>query len=111
MRSLLNAWGGNVLEFVALMFASLAVFSAGFVGAVFSKHFIKIMLSIEAALLASTILLVGFVASTGSGAGLMLLILVWGSMAVEAIVTLTFYVLMKSRGIGFDVSRLNRYKW
>ncbi|MGC9157234.1 MAG: hypothetical protein ACP5GD_03560 [Candidatus Micrarchaeia archaeon] len=100
-----------MLEFVALMFASLAVFSAGFVGAVFGRHFIKVMLSLEAALLASTILLVGFVAYNESGAGLMLLILIWGSMAVEAIVTLTFYVLMKSRGIGFDVSKLNRYKW
>ncbi len=100
-----------MLEFAVLMFASLAVFSAGLAGVVFSRHFIKIMLSIEVALLASTVLLIGFVSSLENGAGIVVLILIWGAMASEAIVTLTFYVLMKARGIEFDVSKLNRYKW
>ncbi|MEM0147266.1 MAG: hypothetical protein QXR85_01605 [Candidatus Micrarchaeaceae archaeon] len=98
---------------IVILIASLFIAAGAIVGMIFSRHFIIIMLAVEMLLIAAIVLLVSFFATSTnpSSSGIMLLFLIWAIAAAEAIVALAFYAFMKSRGISFDISKLNEMKW
>lgn len=101
------------IEIVIVAAAGMAMLGIAFAGIATDKHFIVIMLAIELILASSTILLVLFFSSnaTPNPDALAMLVSIWAVAAVEIITLITFYVYMKYRDIGFDVTKLSKLKW
>ncbi len=91
----------------------IALIAIALAGIAAHRNLIVIMLGIELIFVASTIALVSFFSygtSPGPG-GIMMLFSIWTVAAAEIITVIALYVFMRSRGIGFDVSKLSRLKW
>ncbi|MGC8676308.1 MAG: hypothetical protein ACP5T3_02210 [Candidatus Micrarchaeia archaeon] len=100
------------VQFVLVLAASLMA-SGAIAGIIFSRHFVLLMLAVETLLVASTILLISFFSASTrpDSAGIMLLFSIWAIAAAEAMLAITFYLAMRSRGFGFDTSKLDEMKW
>lgn len=99
------------LSYVLAVCAGLL--AVAFAGVATERHFIVVMLAIELIFLASTIAIVAFFsyAQNPGPDGVVALVSIWAVAAVEIITLITFYVYMKSRGFGFDISTLSRLRW
>ncbi len=77
------------------------------------RNLIIILLGVELAFVASTILLVYGIAGLNSdpSQGFIAILSVWTVASVEIISLIAVYVYMKSRGMPLDVSKLSRMKW
>ncbi len=102
-----------ISEITYIVAAAMAMLAIAVAGIATDKHFVVIMLAIELVLASSTVLLVAFFAynSVPNPGALVMLISIWGVAAVEVITLITFYIYMKYRDIGFDVTKLSRMKW
>ncbi len=82
-------------------------------GLISERHFVSMVLAVELILMASTILLMYFVAygSSPGPSAVPMLIAIWAVAAVEAIALVTLYVYMKAHGSQFDMGRLAKLRW
>lgn len=99
------------LEYLVALGAGLVAVALAGIGT--NRHFIIIMLGVELILLASTIVLIGFMSynASSSPSGVFLLLSIWAVASAEIITLIAFYVYMKAKGFDFDVSKLSRLKW
>ncbi|MCL5430270.1 MAG: NADH-quinone oxidoreductase subunit K [Candidatus Marsarchaeota archaeon] len=89
---------------------SFAVFAIGIVGVVASRHFILMLLSIEIALAAATLLATVFFYFDSNGNILVLLFMIWTIAATEAIALVSFYRYLSRYETSMDVTKLSRLR-
>ncbi|MEM3791228.1 MAG: NADH-quinone oxidoreductase subunit K [Candidatus Micrarchaeaceae archaeon] len=92
---------------------AIAIFSFSLAGVAVERNLIAIIIGIEMMLAAATVLLVGSASyfPSPNSSWLVLLIAIWAIAATEAIILIAFYVNLKEKGIGFDVSKASELKW
>lgn len=93
--------------FIAISFA---LFSIGMVGVAVTRHFIVMILSIEIALVASTLLATAFYFTTSDGNVMLLLFAIWTIAATEAIALVSFYRYLGRYETSLDVTRLSKLR-
>lgn len=90
---------------------SAAMLALGIAGVIASRHFIIMMLSIEVVFVGSIIMLVGFFDMIqGSALFLLLLASIWAVLVAEVSGIVVFYIYMRKRGLGFNVSKFSRLR-
>ncbi len=90
---------------------SFALLAIGIAGVIASRHFIIMMLSIELAFVGSIILLLGFFDMIqGVSLAMLLLASIWAVLVAEVSGIVVFYIYIKKRGMGFDVSAFSRLR-
>lgn len=94
--------------FIAISFA---LFSLGMVGVAVTRHFLLMILSVEIALVASTLFATTMYFSViGAGNILLLLFAIWTIAAAEAIALVSFYRYLARYETSLDVARLSRLR-
>ncbi len=94
-----------IFYFVVMSFAFFAI---GIVGLTATKHFVLMILSIELALLASTLLATIFFYITANADIMTLLFAIWAIAATEAIAMVAFYRYISKYEASMDISKLSR---
>lgn len=92
------------------MILSIALFAIGIGGILASRHFLIMMLSIEVALVASTLLALSFFYYAAVSNILLFLLAVWAVASVEVIVLVALYRYMVKGEISLDVTKLSKLK-
>ncbi len=96
--------------FLYFMVMSVALFAVGLAGVVASRNFLIMMLSIEVALVASTLLALSFFYFVDSSDIILLLLTIWSIASAEVIALVAFYRYMTKQEINLDVSKLSKLK-
>jgi NADH-quinone oxidoreductase subunit K len=96
--------------FIYFVILAVAVFAIGIAGVVASKNFLIMMLSIEVAIAASTLLAVSFFYFVSGADIVMLLLVIWSVASVEVIALVAFYRYMAKEEISLDVTKLSKLK-
>lgn len=94
--------------FLALGFAA---FAAGISGIAVSRHFLIMMLSVEVAIMASTLLAAMFFYFSTNGNVLILLLTTWSVAAMEVIALVAVYRHLAKFEVSMDVSKLSKLKY
>jgi NADH-quinone oxidoreductase subunit K len=93
------------------IFLSFAVFAVGLAGILASRHFLIMMLSVEIAISASTILAVSLFYFAESGSSILLLLLaIWSVASAEVMAIIVFYRYMARNEVSLDVTKLRKLK-
>jgi NADH-quinone oxidoreductase subunit K len=93
------------------IFLSFAVFAIGLAGILASRHFLIMMLSVEIAISASTILAVSLFYFAESGSSILLLLLaIWSVASAEVMAIIVFYRYMARNEVSLDVTKLRKLK-
>lgn len=95
---------------VYFVLTSFALFAIGVVGVVATRHFLLMILSIEVALVASTLLATIFFYTTVSGNIMLLLFAIWTIAATEAIALVSFYRYLGRYETSLDVTKLSKLR-
>ena len=95
------------IYFVAL---SLAMFAVGISGVAASRHFLIMMISIEVAIMASTLLAATFFYYSTSGNILVFLLTLWSVAAMEVIALVAVYRYLGKFEVNLDVTKLSKLK-
>lgn len=100
-----------MLDYIFL--GAVALIAVALAGLISERHFVSMVLAIELIFIASTVLLVFFIAygSSPGPSAVPMLIAIWAVATVEIIALVTLYVYMKAHGSRFDISRLTKLKW
>ncbi len=97
------------IEYFIVM--SFALVSIGVAGVAASRHFLLMILSVEIALVASTLLATAmYYTVAGSGNIMLLLFTLWTVAAVEAIALVSFYRYLARYETSLDVAKLSRLR-
>jgi NADH:ubiquinone oxidoreductase subunit K len=85
----------------------LIIFDLAVAAIILERHFLTRMLATELMLVASSVMLISFFsfAKVTNGDGVMMLVCIWTVAAVECMGIVAFYILMKSRGVEFEMGR------
>ncbi len=90
---------------------SFAMFTIGIVGIAATRHFIIMLLAVEIALVAATLLATAFYYfNTPSGNIMLLLFAIWTIAASEAIVLIAFYRYLARFEASLDVTKLSKFR-
>lgn len=89
---------------------SFALFALGMAGVAATRHFLLIILSVEMAIVASTLLATAFFYYANAGSIMPLLFTYWSIAAVEAIALVAFYRYMARYELSLDVTKLSKYR-
>jgi NADH-quinone oxidoreductase subunit K len=93
------------------IFLSFVVFAIGLAGILASRHFLIMMLSVEIAISASTILAVSLFYFAESGSSILLLLLaIWSVASAEVMAIIVFYRYMARNEVSLDVTKLRKLK-
>lgn len=87
-----------------------ALFSIGIVGVAASRHFLIMILSMEIALVAATLVAATFFYTTIAGNIMLLLFAIWTVAATEAIALVSFYRYLAKYETSLDVTKLSRLR-
>lgn len=90
--------------------ASMAVFAIGISGVISSRNFLIMMLSVEIAITASTLLAMSLFYFTSSSDIIMTLLTFWSIASAEVMALVVFYRYMTKKGIDLDVTKLSKLK-
>ena len=96
-----------LIYFVALSFS---LFAIGIAGVAASRHFLIMMLSVEVAIIASTLLATVFFYFTASGDIVTLLLSMWAVASMEVLALIAFYRYLSAQEVSLDVSKLSKLK-
>ena len=96
-----------VIYFVTVSFA---IFAVGIVGVAATRHFLLMILSVEIALVASTLLATVFYTFDAAGNVLLLLFSLWAIAAIEAIALVSFYRYLSRYETSLDVTKLSKLR-
>lgn len=97
-----------IFEYFALL--AIAVFAIGMAGVVASRNFLIMMLSIEVAITASTLLALSFFYFVGGTDIVMLLLTIWAIASAEVMALVAFYRYMAKEEVSLDVTKLSKLK-
>ena len=89
---------------------SFVIFALGLAGIAASRHFLVMMISIEVAITASTLLAVTLFYYTTSGNILVLLLTLWAVAATEVMALVAVYRYLEKAEVSMDVRRLSKLK-
>lgn len=89
---------------------SFALFAIGIAGVAATRHFLIMVISIEVAIVASTLLATTFFYSTANGDVMLLLFTLWVIAATEAIVLIAFYRYLAKYELSLDVTKLSKLR-
>jgi NADH:ubiquinone oxidoreductase subunit K len=89
---------------------SFAIFAAGICGMVASRHFLVMMLSSEAAIVASTLLSTMFFYFSANGDIIPLLLSLWSVASIEVMALVVVYRYLVKMEMGFDVTKMSNLK-
>lgn len=89
---------------------SIAIFSIGIAGVVASRNFLIMMLSVEVALVASTLLAISFFYFVASSDIVLLLLTIWSIASAEVIAMVAIYRYMVKEQISLDVAKLSKLR-
>lgn len=92
------------------MLLSAMLFAIGIAGVLASRHFLIMMLSVELALVASTLLAVSFFYFSQGGNILVLLLAIWSVASAEIIAIVVFYRYIVRKEVNLDVSKLSKLR-
>ena len=92
------------------MVLASAMFAIGVAGVLSNKNFIIMMLSVEIALISSTLLAVSLFYYSSGGSVVPFLIVVWSVASAEAMTMIVLYRYMARQQISLDVSKLAKLK-
>ncbi len=95
------------LYFVGLSFA---LFAIGIAGVAASRHFLIMMLSVEVAIIASTLLATVFFYYTAPGNIITLLLTMWTIASMEVLALIAFYRYLALQEVSLDVTKLSKLK-
>ncbi len=87
-----------------------AIFAVGICGMVASRHFLVMMLSSEAAIIASTLLSTMFFYFSVNGDIIPLLLSLWSVASIEVMALVVVYRYLVKMEIGFDVTKMSNLK-
>lgn len=90
--------------------ASFALFAIGIAGIAATRHFLFMILSIEVALVAASLLATVFYYTTVQGNIMLLLFSIWTIAATEAIALVAFYRYLARYETSLDVTKLSRLR-
>lgn len=96
-----------ILEFVLLGFAMFAI---GISGIAASRHFVIMMLSVEVALIAATLVGTAFFYYVSSTNILIFLLAVWSVASVEVLSLVVFYRYLAKNEVSMDVTKLSKLR-
>ncbi|MGI0133605.1 MAG: NADH-quinone oxidoreductase subunit K [Candidatus Micrarchaeaceae archaeon] len=96
-----------ILEFVLLGFAMFAI---GISGIAASRHFVLMMLSVEVALIAATLVGAAFFYYVSSVNILIFLLAVWSVASVEVLSLVVFYRYLARNEVSMDVTKLSKLR-
>lgn len=96
--------------FMYFVVLSVALFAVGISGVLASRNFLIMMLSIEIAITASTLLALSFFYFVSGSNILLLLITIWSIAAVEVMALVVFYRYMVKGQISLDISKLSKLR-
>ena len=92
------------------VFTSFGLFTVGIVGVAATRHFLLMIISLEVALVGSTLLTTSFYYTTVNGNIMLLLFAIWTVAAVEAIALVSFYRYLSKYETSLDVTKLSRLR-
>ncbi len=92
------------------MVLASAMFAIGVAGVLSNRNFIIIMLSVEMAIISSTLLAVSLFYYSSGGNVVSFLIVIWSIASAEAMTMIVFYRYMTRQQISLDVSKLSKLK-
>lgn len=93
--------------FIAL---SIAMFAIGISGIAASRHFLIMMLSIEVAITASTLLVTAFFYFSSNNNVLLPLLAIWSVAATEVIALVAIYRYLVKEEVSLDITKLSKLK-
>ncbi|MDE1869169.1 MAG: hypothetical protein KGH60_04375 [Candidatus Micrarchaeota archaeon] len=96
-----------ILEFILLGFAMFAI---GISGIAASRHFVIMMLSVEVALIAATLVGTAFFYYVSSVNILIFLLAVWSVASVEVLSLVVFYRYLAKNEVSMDVTKLSKLR-
>jgi NADH:ubiquinone oxidoreductase subunit K len=96
------------IPIVYFVLASFALFSIGIVGVAITRHFLFMILSIEIALVAASLIATVFFYTTTYGNIMLLLFAIWTVAATEAIALVAFYRYLARYEMSLDVTKLSK---
>ena len=100
-----------MIPLLYFLVVSFAIFAVGIVGISATRHFIIMLLSVEVALVAATLLATAFYYyNTATGNIMLLLFAIWTIAASEAIVLIAFYRYLGRFEASLDVTKLSKLR-
>ncbi|HUY70577.1 MAG TPA: NADH-quinone oxidoreductase subunit K [Candidatus Baltobacteraceae bacterium] len=96
--------------FIYFMALSFSLFAIGLAGVAASRHFLIMMLSVEVAIIASTLLATAFFYFTANGNIITLLLSMWTVASMEVLALIVFYRYLAAQEVSLDVSKLSKLK-
>ena len=96
--------------FTYFIVVSIAIFAIGISGVIASRNFLVMMLSIEVAITASTLLALSFYYFIAPNNILVFLLVIWSIASTEVIALVAFYKYMVKGEISLDIRKLSRLK-
>jgi NADH:ubiquinone oxidoreductase subunit K len=96
--------------FIYFMGFGFALFALGLAGVAASRHFLIMMLSVEVAIIASTLLATVFFYYTAPGDIIVLLLSIWTVASMEVLALVAFYRYLEVHEVGLDVTKLSKLK-
>lgn len=90
--------------------SSFALFSIGLAGVAATRHFLIMIISMEVAIVAATLLAAVYFSYTTNGDVMLLLFALWVVAAAEAIVLIAFYRYIAKFEMSMDVAKLSRLR-
>jgi NADH-quinone oxidoreductase subunit K len=96
--------------FVYFIILSIAIFAIGIAGVIASRNFLIMMLSIEIALTASTLLALSFFYFVSSNDIVIFLLVIWSVASTEVLALIVFYKYLVKGEISLDIRKLIKLK-
>jgi NADH-quinone oxidoreductase subunit K len=96
--------------FLYLFALSVAIFAIGISGVVASRNFLIMMLSIEIAITASTIMALSLFYFVSVSNIVLFLLTIWSIASVEVMALVAFYRYMVKGEISLDITKLSKLK-
>lgn len=96
--------------FIYFLGLSFALFALGIAGVAASRHFLIMMLSVEVAIIASTLLATAFFYYAAPGDIIVLLLSIWTVASMEVLALVAFYRYLEVHDISLDVTKLSKLK-
>ena len=99
-----------IIAFTYFIEISVIIFAIGISGIAASRNFLIMMLSVEVAIAASTLLAISFFSFIAPGNIVILLVAIWSVASAEVMALVTFYRYLVRYQISLDVSKLSKLK-
>ncbi|MDE1871639.1 MAG: hypothetical protein KGI06_05380 [Candidatus Micrarchaeota archaeon] len=98
------------MMFIYFLIVSISVFAVGIAGVMASKNFLIMLLSVEIAITASTLLALSVFYYVSENSIVIFLLVIWSIASVEVMALVAFNRFMIKEEISLDVAKLSELK-